>query len=294
MDGRVAIITGGARGQGRAHAIALAREGASIVLVDIADQVDAVQYPLAVPADLDQAQELVEKEGARCLQVQADVRNRAAIDDAVSRTVAEFGRIDVLVANAGIVGYGTALEQSHELFDAIVGTCLTGAWNCCRAVLPHMIKRGYGRIAITSSGLVGFAAPNVTPYIAAKNGVVGLMKGLALELIDKGITVNIVQPYIVNTPLAHSEAAYKVFVPDDARVTGKRVALTTVVAGGVARIRECSRCDDGFAGRIRGAELAERVGGQGGSGGVAVEPGAMVPHGFDVAFDATHVGRPAL
>jgi len=235
MDGRVAIITGGARGQGRAHAIALAREGASIVLVDIADQVDAVQYPLAVPADLDQAQELVEKEGARCLQVQADVRNRAAIDDAVSRTVAEFGRIDVLVANAGIVGYGTALEQSHELFDAIVGTCLTGAWNCCRAVLPHMIERGYGRIAITSSGLVGFAAPNVTPYIAAKNGVVGLMKGLALELIDKGITVNIVQPYIVNTPLAHSEAAYKVFVPDkdeptyqDFKETLSRHSLTGV------------------------------------------------------------------
>jgi SDR family mycofactocin-dependent oxidoreductase len=214
MNGRVAIVTGGARGQGRAHAITLAREGAGIALVDIAGQLDPVQYPLAVPEDLDETQALVEAEGARCLQFRADVRDRVAIDAMVKQTIAEFGGIDVLIANAGIVGYGTALEQSNELFDAIVGTCLTGAWNCCRAVLPNMIERGYGRIVITSSGLVGFPAANVTPYLAAKNGVVGLMKGLALEVIDKGVTVNVVQPYIVNTPLAHSEAAYKVFVPD--------------------------------------------------------------------------------
>jgi SDR family mycofactocin-dependent oxidoreductase len=232
MNGRVAIVTGGARGQGRAHAIALAREGASIVLVDVAAQIEAVQYPLSTPADLNEAQALVEATGARCLQVQADVRDRAAIDAVVSRTIAEFGKIDVLVANAGIVGYGTALEQSHQLFDAVVGTCLTGTWNCCRAVLPHMIERGYGRVAITSSGLVGFAAPNVTPYIAAKNGVVGLMKGLALEVIDKGITVNIVQPYVVNTPLAHADAAYKVFVPEKENPTYEDF---------VARLLELSR-----------------------------------------------------
>jgi SDR family mycofactocin-dependent oxidoreductase len=219
MDGRVAVVTGAARGQGRAHAITLAREGASIVLVDIAAQIASLGYPLATPADLDQTQALVEATGARCLQVRADVRDRAAIDDMVSRTIAEFGKIDVLVANAGIVGYGTALEQSHQLFDDIVGTCLTGAWNCSRAVLPHMIERGYGRIAMTSSGLVGFAMANVTPYIAAKHGVVGLMKGLALEVIDKGITVNIVQPYIVNTPGLQNETTYKVFVPDKARPT---------------------------------------------------------------------------
>jgi SDR family mycofactocin-dependent oxidoreductase len=235
MDGRVAIVTGGARGQGRAHAIMLAREGACVALVDIAAQIGPVQYPLAVPDDLDETQARVEAQGARCLQFRADVRDRAAIDDMVSQTIAEFGAIDVLVANAGIVGYGTVLEQSHELFDAIVGTCLAGTWNCCRAVLPNMIDRGYGRIIITSSGLVGFPAPNVTPYLAAKNGVVGLMKGLALEVIDKGVTVNVIQPYIVNTPLAHSEAAYKVFVPDkkqptyaDFRATLSRNSLTGV------------------------------------------------------------------
>jgi SDR family mycofactocin-dependent oxidoreductase len=235
MTGRVAIVTGGARGQGRSHAIALAREGASIVLVDVAGQVDAVQYSLAVPDDLDDTQALVVAEGARCLLFQADVRDRAAIDDMVRQVVAEFGAIDVLVANAGIVGYGTALEQSHELFDVIVGTCLTGAWNCSRAVLPHMIERTYGRIILISSGLVGFPAANVTPYIAAKNGVVGLMKGLALEVIGHGVTVNVVQPYVVNTPLAHSEAAYKVFVPDkiqptyaDFRETLSRLSLTGV------------------------------------------------------------------
>ena len=107
MDGRVAIVTGGARGMGRAHAVTLAREGASIILVDIAAQIDSVQYPLARPADLDNARALVEAEGARCLTVQADVRDRAAIDDMVSRTVTEFGHIDVLVANAGIIGFGT-------------------------------------------------------------------------------------------------------------------------------------------------------------------------------------------
>jgi SDR family mycofactocin-dependent oxidoreductase len=235
MNGRVAIITGAARGQGRSHAITLARAGANVVLVDIAGQIDAVQYPLAVPGDLDDTQALVEAEGARCLQFRADVRDRTAVGDMVSQVIAELGAIDVLVANAGIVGYGTALEQSHELFDAIVGTCLTGAWNCCRAVLPNMIDRGYGRIIIISSGLVGFPAANVTPYIAAKNGVVGLMKGLALEVINQGVTVNVVQPYIVNTPLAHSEAAYKVFVPDksqptyaDFKATLSRSSLTGV------------------------------------------------------------------
>jgi SDR family mycofactocin-dependent oxidoreductase len=214
MTGRVAIVTGGARGMGRSHAIALAREGASIVLVDIAAQIEGLQYPLSTPADLDEAQALVEATGARCLQVQADVRDRAAIDDMVSRTIAEFGKVDVLVANAGIIGFGNAFEQSHELFDAIVGTDLTGAWNCCRAVLPHMIERGYGRVAITSSGLVGFAMPNAVPYTAAKNGVVGLMKAWALEVIDKGVTINVVQPYVVNTPGLQCEATYKLFVPE--------------------------------------------------------------------------------
>jgi SDR family mycofactocin-dependent oxidoreductase len=214
MTGRVAIVTGGARGMGRSHAIALAREGASIVLVDIAAPIEGLQYPLSTPADLDEAQILVEKTGARCLQFQADVRDRAAIDDVVSQTIAEFGQIDVLVANAGIIGFGNAFEQSHELFDAIVGTDLTGTWNCCRAVLPHMIERGYGRIAITSSGLVGFAMPNAVPYTAAKNGVVGLMKAWALEVIDKGVTINVVQPYVVNTPGLQCEATYKLFVPE--------------------------------------------------------------------------------
>jgi NAD(P)-dependent dehydrogenase (short-subunit alcohol dehydrogenase family) len=219
MDGRVAIVTGGARGMGRAHAVTLAREGASIVLVDMAAQIDSLQYPLSGPADLDDARTLVEAEGAKCLTVQADVRDRAAIDDMVSRTLGEFGHIDVLVANAGIVSYGPALEQSHELFDAIVGTCLTGTWNCCRAVLPHMIERGYGRIAITASGLVSYPMPNVLPYIAAKSGVVGLMKGFALEVIDKGVTVNVVQPYVVSTPALHADASYRLFMPDKKQPT---------------------------------------------------------------------------
>jgi SDR family mycofactocin-dependent oxidoreductase len=219
MDGRVAIVTGGARGMGRAHAVTLAREGASIVLVDMAAQIDSLQYPLSGPADLDDARTLVEAEGAKCLTVQADVRDRAAIDDMVSRTLGEFGHIDVLVANAGIVSYGPALEQSHELFDAMVGTCLTGTWNCCRAVLPHMIERGYGRIAITASGLVSFPMPNVLPYIAAKSGVVGLMKGFALEVIDKGVTVNVVQPYVVSTPALHADASYRLFMPDKKQPT---------------------------------------------------------------------------
>ena len=145
-----------------------------------------------------------------------DREHRLAV---VSRTVAEFGHIDVLVANAGIIGFGTAFEQSHELFDAIVGTHLTGTWNCCRAVLPHMIERGYGRIAITSSGLVQYAMPNAVPYIAAKSGVVGLMKGLALEVIDKGVTVNVVQPYVVNTPGLQCEATYRLFMPDKEQPT---------------------------------------------------------------------------
>jgi SDR family mycofactocin-dependent oxidoreductase len=219
MDGRVAIVTGGARGMGRAHAVTLAREGASIVLVDIAAQIDSLPYPLSRPEDLDRARKLVEAEGAHCLTFQADVRDRPAIDDMVRQTMAEFGQIDVLVANAGIMGFGTAFEQSHELFDDIIGTDLTGTWNCCRAVLPHMIERGYGRIAITASGIVNFPMPNAVPYIAAKSGVVGLMKAFAVEVIDKGVTVNAVHPYVTNTEGLQCEATYRLFLPDKEQPT---------------------------------------------------------------------------
>jgi SDR family mycofactocin-dependent oxidoreductase len=212
MDGKVALITGAARGQGRSHAIRLAEEGAEIIAVDLCEQIGSVPYPLATSGDLDQTVHLVEELDHRCVAVQADVRNSAQMQAAVDRGLSELGHIDVVCANAGIGSFGPAWELSDEQWEDVIDTNLTGVWRTLKAVIPTMIRQGTGgSLVITSSvaGLEGFA--NLAHYTSAKHGVIGLMRTLVNELSAHRIRVNCVNPTTVDTDMIDNDAAYAVF-----------------------------------------------------------------------------------
>ena len=214
LDGKVAIITGGARGQGRSHAVTLAREGADIVICDIASQIDTVPYPMATSADMEETVRLVEDLDRRCVAVQADVRDGAQMQAVAERAMSEFGRIDILLANAGISSTSTVVDMTDEQWRDMIDTNLTGVFNSIRAVLPHMIERRSGRIVATASMAGRVGMPNIAHYVAAKWGVIGLVKSVAMEVAQYGITVNAVCPTTVNTPMIHNDATYKLFRPD--------------------------------------------------------------------------------
>jgi NAD(P)-dependent dehydrogenase (short-subunit alcohol dehydrogenase family) len=214
LEGRVALITGGARGQGRAHALALAAEGADVVLADIVSNHPAIAYPLATPDQLEGTVKLVEDYGVRALGLQVDASDTTQINDAVARVVQDFGRIDILVANHGIIDFSTVENTTDEAWDAIVATNLTGVFKAIRAVIPHMRAQHFGRIVATASMGARQAAPNIGHYIAAKWGVIGLVKTTALELAGDGITVNAVAPGAVETDLFFNQPTFDVFLPD--------------------------------------------------------------------------------
>ncbi|QJY46144.1 mycofactocin-coupled SDR family oxidoreductase [Pseudonocardia broussonetiae] len=214
FDGKVVLITGGARGQGRSHAVAFAREGADIAFCDIAAQLDSVPYPMARPEDLDETVKLVEELDRRCVAVTADVRDPGQVQGFVDRALTELGRVDVLLANAGVFTFSTIAEMSDDVWREMIDVNLTGVFHAMRAVLPAMIEQGSGRIIATSStaGKMGF--PNVGHYAATKWGVIGLVKSLAQEVGGNGITVNAVCPTGVDTTMIQNEAAYRLFLPD--------------------------------------------------------------------------------
>jgi len=182
LDGKVAFITGGARGQGRSHALLFAEEGADIAVFDIASNIGTAPYELSRPEDLEHTAKLVQDRGRRCLTITGDVRNTEHVTAAVAQTVAELGQIDILLANAGICGFGKFWEISDDMWDDMIGTDLTGVFKAMRAVVPHMIERGGGRIVATSSMGGRMGNPNLAHYVAAKWGVIGLVKTLALEV----------------------------------------------------------------------------------------------------------------
>jgi SDR family mycofactocin-dependent oxidoreductase len=206
LEGKVAFITGAARGQGRSHAVRLAEEGADIIAVDLCEQISTVRYPLASPDDLDQTVKEVEARGRRVVAHVADVRDGAALRDAVAMGVAEFGGIDIVVANAGISTLGKPGEDPAPGFRDVIEVNLIGVWNTIEAALPAMVGRGGGSIVLTSStaGLKGTSAG--PGYTAAKHGVVGLMRRYAVELAGQGIRVNSIHPTGVNTPMVDNDA----------------------------------------------------------------------------------------
>lgn len=212
LAGQVALITGGARGQGRSHAVRLAEEGADVVLVDHCAPVDSAPYPMADPADLEQTVKLVEDLDRRVLAIRADVRDLPALRAAVADTVSAFGRLDVVVANAGIGGFAPALEMDEATWQEMIDINLTGVWKTARAAAPAIVEGGRGgAIVLTSSvaGLMGF--PNLAHYCAAKHGLVGLMKVLAIELAPHRIRVNSVHPTHVDTDMIQNPAIWSLF-----------------------------------------------------------------------------------
>lgn len=211
LEGKVALITGGARGQGRAHATTCAREGADVVLVDIADQLASVPYAMATKDDLDETVRQVEALDRRALAVTADVRSQEQLDEAVRRGLAELGQIDILIANAGIWTMGPFWELSEQSWDEMIGVNLTGVWKSAKAVAPHMIERQTGSIVITSSINGLEPGPNYAHYVAAKHAVVGLMRNIALELAPHGIRCNSVHPGAIRTPMTDHQGAYDMF-----------------------------------------------------------------------------------
>lgn len=213
LDGRVALVTGGGRGQGRAHALTLAREGADVAICDIGADVATVPYPLSRPDDLAETAAMVEAEGRRCVAVQADVRDTAQIGAAVAAALDALARIDIVVANAGVCSFGSFGELTDEAWGDMLDVNLTGVFKTFRAVLPVMVEQGAGRMVATSSmgGRTGMA--NLAHYVAAKFGVIGLVKSLALEVATHGITVNAVCPSTVDTEMVHNPAMYGLFCP---------------------------------------------------------------------------------
>jgi SDR family mycofactocin-dependent oxidoreductase len=203
LDGKVALISGAARGQGRSHAVRLAQEGADIIAFDVCKQLPTVGYPMATPEDLKGTAKQVEDLDRRIIAREADVRDTAAVQAIVDEGVAELGRLDIVSANAGIATFAeNAWSLEENAWEEMIAVNLTGVWKTLKAAIPAMINAGNGgSIIITSStaGIKGMAG--IAHYDAAKHGVVGLMRTLAIELAPHSIRVNTVHPTGVNTPM---------------------------------------------------------------------------------------------
>jgi SDR family mycofactocin-dependent oxidoreductase len=224
LEGKVAFITGAARGQGRSHAIRLAQEGADIIAVDICAQVESVPYPMATPADLADTVKEVEALDRRIVATQADVRDFAAMKKAVDDGVAQLGRLDIVSANAGICSFDTLDKLTEQTWRDMIDTNLTGVWHTAKAAIPHLKAGGRGGSIILTSSTAGLMAmENLGHYVSAKHGVVGLMKTLALELAPDMIRVNSVHPTSVNTDMVHNKAMYDLFAPDLENPTREQV-----------------------------------------------------------------------
>lgn len=214
LAGKVAFVTGVARGQGRSHSLALAGEGADIVGLDLCAPVGSVAYPMGTADDLAETVRLVEKLDRRIIARQADVRDLAAQTDLLAAAVGELGRLDIVCANAGVASYGQAAELSEQAWDEMIDINLSGVWRTVRAAIPHLRAHGEGGSIIITSSAAGLRGiPNAAHYAAAKHGLVGLMKVLALELGRDRIRVNTIHPTTVNTPMARNAATLELFLP---------------------------------------------------------------------------------
>jgi SDR family mycofactocin-dependent oxidoreductase len=212
VEGKVVFITGAGIGQGRAHAVKLAEEGADVVALDVCRPLhDRVNYPQATPADLEDTRRLVEKTGRQCLTATADVRDAQALEAAAQQAIDRFGRIDAVCANAGVITFHEegSLGITEEIFDLVVDTNLKGVWNTIQATAPHLIRAGGGSIIITSSvaGIRGQVL--YAHYTASKHGVVGLMRAFANELAPHRIRVNTIHPTAVLSAMSKDPTAYE-------------------------------------------------------------------------------------
>jgi (+)-trans-carveol dehydrogenase len=216
VEGKVAFITGAARGQGRSHAVRLAQEGADIIAIDVCKPIEGVQVAPATPEDLAETADLVKGHDRRIVTAQVDVRDYDAMKAAVDSGVEELGRLDIIVANAGIGNGGATLDKTSERdWTDMIDINLGGVWKTVKAGVPHLLAGGRGGSVILTSSVGGLKAyPHTGHYVAAKHGVVGLMRTFAVELGQHKIRVNSVHPTNVNTPLFMNEGTMKLFRPD--------------------------------------------------------------------------------
>jgi SDR family mycofactocin-dependent oxidoreductase len=211
LAGKVVLVTGAARGQGRSHALRLASEGADVIAFDIAASPAAcLEYPPASADDLRQTESGIADLGRRVVATEVDTRDLDAFVDALDEAVAKLGGLNVVVANAGVVTYAPLLEITPEQWEANIGVNLTGTWHTVRAAVPHLLKSGPGgSIVMTGSVCASRALPFLVPYNASKHGVLGLARSFALELGPHGLRVNTVNPAGVNTPMSGPDVIAK-------------------------------------------------------------------------------------
>jgi (+)-trans-carveol dehydrogenase len=216
VEGKVAFITGAARGQGRSHAIRLAQEGADIIAVDVCKQLDGVKLPMATPDDLAETVRQVEALGRQIHAVEADVRDMALMQAVVDDGVTKFGRLDIVIANAGLASDGAKLGRMDEkTWRDMIDVNLTGVWITTRVSTGHILAGRRGGSIILTSSIGGIrAAENIGHYTTAKTGVIGLMRTLALELGSRNVRVNAICPTQVSTAMLHNEPTYRMFRPD--------------------------------------------------------------------------------
>lgn len=216
LEGKVAFISGAARGQGRSHALTLARGGASIVGFDLCGQIDTVPFPMASASDLAKTKRLVEEAGGTMVAVQADVRDQAEVDLVFEEGVKAFGRVDIVLANAAINhNYKRSWEIDDDGFRNVMDVNLVGVWHTIKAAIPTMIAQGQGgSIVMTGSGASLMGIPNLAGYVASKHALLGLMRTMAKELGRYQIRVNAVLPGNCNTPMFDNEGVRRLYVPD--------------------------------------------------------------------------------
>lgn len=208
LNGKVALITGGARGMGKLYALKFAEEGADIVITDINSAVETVPYELSNKSVMDETLEEIREKGVKAIGIIADVRNEEQVQRAVEKTIESFQKIDILITNAGILTYNKIWEMPEQQWDEMIEICLKGTFLACKHVIPHMIDQQQGKIICISSvnGLRG--GKQVGHYVAAKHGVLGLVKSMAMEVGEYGIHVNAICPTAVDTTMANNQATY--------------------------------------------------------------------------------------
>ncbi len=288
LDGKVALITGGARGQGRSHAVTLAREGADILVLDVAAGFEPVDYGLATPEDLAQTVAEVEALDRRIIAVEGDVRSQGDLDGLVQRGIAEFGRIDIGVANAGVVTFADLWELTEEQWSTVIDVNLSGVWRTIKALAPHMIDRRSGSLILIGSANSHEGGEGRLSYVAAKHGVAGIMRSAALELGPYDIRVNVISPGVVDTAIMNTQGTYDMLAGGEGRGTRKSLedgakAYTVLTERGLMQPRETSNAvlwlasDESAA--VTGVELSVDAGHR-------ILPGVNAPVMYDQAYTA--------